>query len=253
MRDTAQRNSLLRKVEKIYAEVTRLLLRRDRLAYIEGKDLEDKFLRLLGEPALLVHDLRRDIMKLERRLELLAQGSGGEEIDKAIEEEFMYDDIYFAHRRLMLKKAQQECPAPSHSDDEALDELYGRLTLRLSPDLNPNQTLETAALFIGACASYEKRDMAGLLSVEAEAAHVLAVDPEGMTQEELQDFYGKLKASRAQIRESLEDMLEEFPFDHKDILDDEDEVERCRLELIRSKDELCKVRDELDLCLREGK
>jgi len=214
----------VKKTKKLYDEVLELILERDNTTFFAMKDMEIKYGEAMEGRALELQKLRIEAVRLERRIAYLEAGMSSEDAIVRADYDLAEDDMLYE----MQRRVKNYRAALSEDEAEELDEVYTEILKVLHPDLNPDQTLDTATLFIDLTSAYEYCRIDDLKKIKEQTDAIKVRALEELNDEEIKERQKALKASRTQIRGMLEDMLDDHPFDKEDMLDDEDEIAKER-------------------------
>lgn len=210
----------VKKTQRLYDEVVELILERDKLAFFNSKEIELRYGEAVEGRALYLQRLQIDAVKLEQRIMLMNSGVSREDAQRRAEDALMEDEMLYE----LQKNVKDKRSALSEEEKEEADELYSKLIRILHPDLNPNQTLDMATLFIKVSAAYEHCRIDWLKMAVKEAESFKTDKLEELSDDELKERQKALKAARGQLRTSIDDMLDEYPFDKEEIIEDEEEL-----------------------------
>lgn len=176
---TEKNNSLLSEAKELRQKLFRQILHRDRLLFIEGRLLEEKYLRLFAVKECAVYELNTQLLCAELQGELTERGMSAAEIDRAVrDKQAERHEIWLAHlhhRNVMLLDGQDR-NLTSHWY-ERLDYYYGLCVRMLHPDLHPNANAKQRQMMVNITRDYERRNLS-----------VLAIKPELLLLEELPRF-----------------------------------------------------------------
>ena len=225
-------------VKKLKEQLSQLIFEYDNLTNYVCPEIEHRYVLEFGIYEYRLYELELQIDKLKRKIQLIQiEINHGneidlEKIDRKLDEEFeeyekqiqaQIDEINF------LKENGLEKLSPE--DSKKLKKLYHMLIKRLHPDLYPNQTFFELNLFYRAVTCFENGDLKGLESV----ATLLPDEDAGEVSE-----IEKLKELVREFEERIFKLKEDYPYNKKDLLEDEDacnEYVSMLLELIDDRKE----------------
>lgn len=169
--------TLLDEVRDLRKDLFWQILRRDRLIFIEGRRLEEKYLRLFAVKECAIYDLNTELLLSELRRKLAAELVPSEEIELRLrekrEERHNVWLAHLQHRNFML---QDERRLTEHWF-ERLHYYYGLCVRLLHPDLYPNANAKQRQMMLHITQAYAERNLP-----------VLAIKPELLQLEELPLF-----------------------------------------------------------------
>lgn len=226
-------------VEKLRTEMSMLLLERDELVYVECKNIETAYMLALGNLEYKAYKLHCDVLRLKRKIELIQAKKNRQEkiIISAIEAEL--DEEFAEYRAQLDEQINRINDALERSKSEILTDaetrelkkLYRTIVKALHPDLHPELSDAQKELFYNAVTAYENGDLNSLRiigeMVSAPEPTDCREDGMGALIKEKERLTGLLKTLRNRIAE----IKSEYPYNVKEIVQDEEKIAEKRAEL----------------------
>lgn len=230
---------LKEEVETYRIELSILFLEHDELQYVICKNLETEYMLKLGGLEYKVFEAQCAALRLKRKIELIQAKRNRQEtinltkIDETLDLEF---EAYQKQLNAQIDKMNDALERSkgevlSEADTKEIKKLYRQIVKELHPDIHPDISASKAKMFDNAVNAYKNGDLATLRIIhEMVAEHQLPEEEkDALTQlkEEKERLEGVLKF----IRESIEKIKSEYPYNMKEILEDEVKVSQKKAEL----------------------
>lgn len=238
-------------IKELKEKLAHLIFEFDDLICHVCPDIEVRYVLEFGMDEYKLYETEFEIEKLERKLELIEAGSNIDldKIEKKVDREFEESERQLKAQIDEINYLKfNEFKRLSSDDLKKLRQTYLMLIEKLHPDLNPNQNFLALSLFIKAENSFKNDDLEALESVTR-------ILPEENNQEmpEIDDLKGLILEFEGKIY-----LIEnEYPYNKKELLDDEDkgnEYQMMLSELICDrKEELKQLENKIDECLKNQK
>lgn len=230
---------LKEEVDRARAELMALLLERDELKYVICKNIEMRYMLELGGLEYKVYQLECSWLRKKRKIELIQMRKNRQEtidiyeieaqLDKEFEEYLEALEDHLAAVNDAIDRSKGELLTTEESAE--FKKMYRSIVKALHPDLNPNITPEQIKLFQRAVEAYENTDV--------ETLKVIHEMVDGMTIPESWDNpIAKLKEDKSRLDglikgvvKGMESIKADFPYNMRDLLNDEDKLETKRQEL----------------------
>ena len=211
----------------------------DELQYVICKNLETEYMLKLGGLEYKVFEAQCVALRLKRKIELIQAKRNRQEtinltkIDETLDLEF---EAYQKQLNAQIEKMNDALERSkgevlSEADTKEIKKLYRQIVKELHPDIHPDISASEAKMFDNAVNAYKNGDLATLRIIhEMVAEHQLPEEEkDALTQlkEEKERLEGVLKF----IRESIEKIKSEYPYNMKEILEDEVKVSQKKAEL----------------------
>lgn len=162
-------DSLNQEIKVLKECVLSLTLKRDHQLYVENKIVEIRYTLELGPAEYRAVQAAMQLERIIKKYTLIQeQKVNGErislpKIDEQIDQSYAYQNQFLAHKLQLLNQAiifQREYGIENFVDQVALlDELYGKISNRIHPDLFPNMTSEVQDLYQNALIAYHQGDV----------------------------------------------------------------------------------------------
>ena len=238
-------------IKELKEQLTHLIFEYDDLVSHVCPDIEVRYVLEFGMDEYELYEIELEIEKLERKLELIEAESNVDlnKIDKKLDKEFEESERQLKAQINEINYLKgNELKRLSPEDLQKLRQTYLMLIEKLHPDLNPNQNFLDLSLFIKAENSFKTDDLEALESVTR-------ILPEEDNQEmpEIED----LKGSILEFEGKIYLVENEYPYNKKELLDDEDcgnEYREMLSELVDDrKEELKRLENKIDERLKNQK
>lgn len=213
-------------IETLKVNLSMLILERDDLVYVVGKNIETTYLLSAGHLDYKIFQLDCDIRRLKRQMQLIQAKINRQEeikpsdIEKQLDEEFQ---VYqkqlqqmLSKMNMALKRSQNERLTQIEADE--LKDLYRRIVKKLHPDLNPNLDAVKKDLYIQTVAAYKNGDLASMRIIAILVDDPLEKLPSEGSLNHLQKEKQRLEAQVASIQEDIQRIKSEFPFTIKELV-----------------------------------
>ncbi|REJ85195.1 MAG: hypothetical protein DWQ44_03775 [Bacteroidetes bacterium] len=221
----------LRNREALLSEYAELEERHSQLLYHEKPRIEREYLQKVGRHKLELFEVRTEVYRLKRKVELIrtamnrAEPVQMKEINRILEAE-MYQQ--YQELKLRAEKLEKALVPDNRSldDEEAQDlrEIYYKLVKKLHPDLNPDLSPALSALWHQVVQSYKAGDLEKLRMLE------IVFDASGSRHDspslldDIKEHNARVANAIIKMIKALEDILREFPFNIAEFLDNEEWV-----------------------------
>ncbi len=231
---------LKEEVEKLRVELSMILLEHDELKYVICKEIETAYMILLGALEYEVFDCENRLARLKRKLAILqAKKNRQEKIDEEELKKIEFAlDLEFEEFMKQLKdlwskidKAIDRTKLDVLSKEEAkeIKKLYRSIVKKLHPDMNPNLSDEQIKLFHKAVEAYENGDIKTLRMIN-DMCYDFDLSGEDALNKLLEEKE-RLKDLINTVLIRIEEIKQDFPYVVKDIIEDEEKLEKRRNEL----------------------
>jgi len=227
-------------VENLRKDSLEKFLERDELVYVICKNIEMKYMVLLGNLEYKAYQLECNLLRLKRKVELIQQKKNRQEPIHLLEIEGILDTEYREYQKKMddyivrmnaaLKR--KNSPSLSEEDKSEFKRMYREIVKALHPDLHPNIGEHQLELFHHAVSAYKSGDINGLRSI-----HVMVVtDSNGSIEGEnnfirLNKEKKRLLAVLKNIDETIVEVKNNYPYTMKPVIESEEMVEMKKQEI----------------------
>lgn len=229
-------DALQKEIERLRTELSMLMTERDELRFVICKNIEMKYMLLLGGLEHKAFSLQCKYLRLKRKAEMIqARLNRREPVDlEEIDEEL---DIEFAsYQEKLDEQIQKMKEAAIRSSSERLTEAetkelkkrYHRIVKALHPDLNPDVTEAQIELFHQAVMAYENGDLLTLRMIDD---MVIQEELPAKTQDPalvLQTKRDQLQELAKIVRDQINEIKVSFPYTEKDLVDDKEKIAERR-------------------------
>ncbi len=217
---------LMNEVLKLKNDLSLLLTERDELKYHICKNIETEYMLTLGALEYTAYELRCDIMRIKREIELIQAKINRQEVIVLMQIEFILDSEFkeytdnLNHRMDEINEALKREQSDTLSDDDVIElkKLYRQLVKKLHPDLNPNYTQQQKELFLNTVKAYENGNLEVLrtISMLVEETSDEYKFEDGI--EELRIKKNKYKEIITALNNEINTIKSSFPYNQKDFL-----------------------------------
>lgn len=231
--------ALSEEVERLRIELSMLLEELDELQYVICKNIETKYMLLLGGLEYKVYEAQCAALRLKRKIEMIQAKKNRQEkislvsIEKTLDEEFAEYQKQLSEQIARMNEALEYSKAKTLSKEEEneLKKIYHSIVKTLHPDINPQVTAAEREMFDRAVNAYKMGDLNTLRIIGEMVGerHLPETGQTAMTQ--LMDEKKRLEGMIKNVRERMERIKSEYPYTAKEIVDDPEKVKQRRAEL----------------------
>lgn len=233
--------NLMEDISRIRIEITTLLGERDELVLVICKNIENKYMLVLGNLEYKVYKAECGYLRVKRKMELIqAKVNRGEKVDiekieTLLDEEFREYEQQMEAQMGKINDALKwsEGKELSAADTMEVKRLYRKIVKVLHPDLNPEITREERELFFNAVAAYEAGDLVTLRIIVETISEGVDFNLEEAPLCQLVKEKERLEELLDNLRASIDKVKTEYPYILKDILEDEEAVAMRKEDLKR--------------------
>lgn len=224
----SRKQQLKTEYERLQKEYADVVEERDDLD-AEGQKLEALYMDKVGNKQYDILMLQQEIALLKRERDVLQayinRGEKPDWGDVKITVEMTQADMNERLKREeeRLEKAKEFVRKQMEEEEKQdavkleLKQRFKRLVHRLHPDLHPDQTEWEKNLFLKVQTAYEKMDLESLRMLETELEGGLPFSSvESFTEEEWEARVNGLKELIENVRKTMKQMVEKFPFTYRD-------------------------------------
>lgn len=257
-----QYEELNNEIIKLKENLCDLLSERDELTFVQCKNIEAKYMVVLGTLEIALFKIECKVLRAKRKLSMIQQKINRKEtvnendLDKLLDDEFEKYQQQLDEQIQKLNYAISYAKSEFLTDEEAkeLKRIYYKVVKCLHPDLNPDLTSNEVELFYRAVAAYDAGDIDTMRIIETTLINDVTSESTKDTIKGLlaeRDFLLKMvKKVEAQITE----IKNSFPYNAIEILEDESRLTEKKSEyeaLIEQNTELYKnYKDKINELLR---
>ena len=226
-------------IAKLKEEVDRARTEYDELRFIICKNLETKFFIEFGAIEYKLYEAQCLEARLRRKIELIqAKKNRQEKIDFAeieaiLDVELEENNKELGKRLENMNEAleRRNLERLSDEDTKELKTLYRQIVKALHPDLNPDLLEAKQELFNNAVQAYKNGDLETIRTISLIASdEIPAYEKEDVRVQLLKDRERILDRSY-RVRDAIEVLKEDFPYNMKEILESEEAIEERKKEL----------------------
>ena len=249
---------LREEVRELRNKVITLLQERDQLVLVECPGIEARYMMLVG--ALECQAFREEVeyRRVKRKMELLqALANRRQPIDEAKVDAFLSEEMEEYEQRLDDRYAKLNAIVGETGGERIIigteDEirgLYHQIVRALHPDLHPDLSGQEQELFFWAQTAYENRDL-GALQMIADAMGASGDPEDEMTGADLKRERDRLIDTGRKIREDIAWIKEQYPYNMKELINDEEWVRQRRDELQGQIDDFIRIRKTYEERIRD--
>ena len=226
-------DKLIASIQELETELADLVFDRDKLLYHTCPILQMEYMLKIGKLEYAVFEYQCKILCAKRKIEIIQAFLNREQSYKIEEIEQQLDKEYQEYTQKLLEKQKEIDEArfkkSNHrgflSDEESteLKKLYTYIVKKLHPDINPNTTEEQHAQFNDAVNAYKNGDLSELRIIYMLLDKVSVTDT---TIEKLQSRKEALLNEVHFLAGEIRKLKEAFPYCIKDLLQNEDDLQK---------------------------
>ncbi len=226
-------------VEQLSVELSMLVLERDELRYVTCKNIETRYMLVLGALEYRVYKSQCQALRLQRKMELIQARINHQEtiilsqIEDLLDLEFEKYQAELNAKMAAMNEAllRNEGELLSEEETEELKKLYRIIVKALHPDLNPNVSEDQIQLFQNAVQAYKNGDLDTLRII-----HEMVGEPEALGEEkdplhQLLEEKARLEKRVEEVRKHIEEIKSSYPYIVKEIVEDEEKIRLRKEEL----------------------
>lgn len=227
------------KIKRLREELCVLYQELDELRFVICKNIEMEYMLRLGALEYKAYEAQCEYLRAKRRLEMIqAKINRQEKIDiKAIE--VILDGEFEQFKKQLEEQIRKMNEAIDRSREEALSaeeaaeikKLYRSIVKELHPDIDPDSTPERRELFIRAVNAYENGDIETIRIIAEMISGAKPVTSGEDTMTTLYKEKERLEKKTEDVREKIEKIKSEYPYNVKNIVENEEMCAQRRSEL----------------------
>lgn len=253
---------LKNETEKLRTELSMLMLERDELCMVECKNIEMAYMLKLGSLEYKVFETQCSFLRLKRKVKLIQAKKNRQEkvniqaIETLLDNEFAEYQEKLEEQLNKMNSALDRSKGKFLSDEDTreLKQLYHKIVKALHPDLNPNLTPAQQGLFYRAVSAYENGDLDSMRIIAEMLPDTAHTNLHEDAMSELIKERDRLKKLIETVKENIEKIKSEYPYNVKDLVRDEEKIAERRAELqdtLQQYEEAIKLyRDRIEELLR---
>jgi len=226
-------------VERLSTELSMLMLERDELRFVICKNIETEYMLKLGSLEYKAYEAQCAALRLKRKIELIQARKNRQEvinltvIDKTLDEEFLEYEKKLNEQVEKMNEAIEHSKGEylSEEDNKELKKLYRKIVKVLHPDINPEVSAAQVKMLDNAVNAYKNGDLKTLRIIDEMVGDHKLPEKHQDALTQLKEEKERLDKMVATIQESITKIKSEYPYNVKDILEDEKKVEQKKVEL----------------------
>lgn len=226
-------------VERLRTELSMLMLERDELRFVICKNIETEYMLKLGSLEYKAYEAQCAVLRLKRKIELIQARKNRQEvinltvIDKTLDEEFLEYEKKLNEQVEKMNEALEHSKGEylSEEDNKELKKLYRKIVKVLHPDINPEVTEAQIKMLDNAMNAYKNGDLKSLRIIDEMVGDHKLPEKHQDALTQLKEEKERLDKMVATIQESITKIKSDYPYNVKDILEDEKKVEQKKTEL----------------------
>ncbi len=232
-------DELKESIDKLRTELSMLVLERDELLYNVCRNLEMRYMLVLGTLEYKAYETQCKALRLKRKLELIQARKNRQEKVILSEIEEILDDEFEEYREKLdlqinkLNNAIERSKGELLTDKEAreLKKMYRSIVKKLHPDMNPDISEEELRLFINAVDAYKSGSLETLRIIYDMLGGEDIKPYEESAAEKLLKEKKRLAKAIDNIKAAIDNIKSEYPYTLKEILNDPEKIEEKKREL----------------------
>lgn len=226
-------------VERLRTELSMIMLERDELRFVICKNIETEYMLKLGSLEYKAYEAQCAALRLKRKIELIQARKNRQEvinltvIDKTLDEEFLEYEKKLNEQVEKMNEALEHSKGEylSEEDNKELKKLYRKIVKVLHPDINPEVTAAQIKMLDNAMNAYKNGDLKSLRIIDEMVGDHKLPEKHQDAITQLKEEKERLDKMVAIIQESITKIKSDYPYNVKDILEDEKKVEQKKAEL----------------------
>lgn len=221
--------ALKKEIQTLEEELSKLILKKDHLVLVVGKNLETAYLLAFGQKEYRIYQLQVALSRLKRKGSLIQAKINRKEtidvkqIEAVLEKEFCNYQQNLRQKMQELKKVEARADLESLSPLEMkeLKSLYHHLVKKCHPDLHPKEEPFFLDLFQQAVIAYKKGDLLKLrLLNERYLSKEKQNEAKFSSLVQLREEKKRLEELLSQLQLEIKKIQEKFPFNQAALLKD---------------------------------
>jgi len=233
-------DALISSIQKLEAELSELVYRRDMLLYHTCPMLQTEYMLKIGKIEYAIFEYQCKILRTKRKIELIQvslnidQPYNLDEIEKQLDKEYQEYTQKLLEKQKEIEKAKLEKSNHggflSEEDSAELKKLYTLIVKKLHPDINPNTTEKQHEQFIDAVNAYKNADLSEL--------RIIYLLLEKISEKETENSIDKLKKretsllnEKDHLSNGIKNIEQTFPYSIKDLLQNEEKLQEKVVQL----------------------
>ncbi len=253
-------DKIKKNVEKLRTELSMLVLERDELLYTECKNLEMKYMLVLGALEYKAYEAQCRALRFKRKLELIRARKNRQEkiilseIEEILDSEFKEYQEELNMQINKMNEALERSKGKLLTDEESkeLKRLYRIIVKKLHPDMNPNISEEQLRLFINAVEAYKSGSLESMRIIYDMLGDDKPDIYEENAMEKLLNEQKRLEEAIDKVKTSITHIKEEYPYTIKDILNDSEKIEEKKTELNKITEQYKEMADFYERSIKEA-
>jgi len=223
-------DTLLSAIQELETELAALVYERDKLLYHVCPQLQADYMLKIGKLEYAIFECQCKILKAKRKIEIIRSFLNREQSYDVNEIEKQLEVEYQEYTKKLLEKQKEIDDARLKSDsygrtltDEEtaeLKKLYTLIVKKLHPDINHDSTPEQQGQFNDAVNAYKKADLSELRIIFLLLEKSSPKETEN-SMEKLAKRKELLLNEKEYLSEEIQKTKKEFPYNVKDLLQDE--------------------------------
>jgi hypothetical protein len=226
---------LVSSVQELETELADLVFERDKLLYHLCPKLQTEYILKIGKLEYAVFEYQCKILRAKRKIELIQVQLNKEQpfnladIEKQLDKEQReyHEKLLEKQKEIEKARLRKDAKGRTLTDDESaeLKKLYTCIVKKLHPDINPDTTEKQHELFNDAVIAYKNADLSELKIISLLLDKTTVTDT-ASTMEKLTKRKESLLNETTYITEQIQKIKETFPYSIKDLLLDENALQK---------------------------
>ncbi|MDD7761080.1 MAG: molecular chaperone DnaJ [Firmicutes bacterium] len=227
------------KLSELRDELSRLVVKRDQIKYIECENIKANYELVVGVKELKQYELYCSYLRLKRKRDLIQAKLNRKEQFSLLEIESMLDDELYLYEKKLREKLDEvkaaealtKLPKLSSVEAEELKVLYRMLVKELHPDLHPNQSKDRLKTFHTVVCAYQDGDLASIRVIAEIVRQNKSMDDYKSynsldeMKEHLYKDINRFEQLISTVQSEIEQIKNSYPYSLRQILDDEKMLE----------------------------
>lgn len=224
---------LKEEVKKLRVELSMLVLERDELQLVECKNLEMKYMLVLGGLEYKTYKAECQALRLKRKLELIQAKINRQEKPSVTDIEHQLDNEFEKYQDKLneeLNKMNEALERSkgeflSNADTKELKKKYHNIVKILHPDLHPKLSKEELQMFDNAVNAYKNGDLQTIRIIAEMLSGAEKAEGEQNSAVYLVKEKERLSNMLQVIKDNITEIKQRYPYTEKELLSSQEKID----------------------------
>lgn len=230
---------LKEEVEKLRAELSMLVLERDELQLVECKNLEMKYMLVLGGLEYKTYKAECQALRLKRKLELIQAKINRQEKPIVTEIEYQLDNEFEEYQDKLNEELNKMNDALERSKGELLSDAdtkelkkkYHNIVKLLHPDLHPELSKAELQMFDNAVNAYKNGDLQTIRIIDEMLLGTEKLEAKQDSAVYLTKEKERLSNLLQAINDNITEIKQKYPYTEKELLSSQEKIDARKAEI----------------------